>query len=130
MTRFSERQSVMLAASEAFDKDIPSRKAMALAELKQRFPDKEALFEEPLIRVTHMPGGDIRRRNQVPGVHSLLDVAMMDVGPDAVYGSRDSRIPVGALNANPEFGVATAFESQFKQVIEERRTPSARISST
>lgn len=121
VTRFSERQSVMLAASEAFDKDIPSRKAMALAELKQRFPDKEALFEEPLIRVTHMPGGDIRRRNQVPGVHSLLDVAMMDVGPDAVYGSRDSRIPVGALNANPEFGVATAFESQFKQVIEEKK---------
>ena len=46
VTRFSERQSLMLAASEAFDKDIPSRKAMALAELKQRFPD----WRKPILK--------------------------------------------------------------------------------
>lgn len=121
VTSFNARRALMSTASEAFDKDIPSRKELALAELRKRFPKHEALFEEKLIHVSHVPGGDIRRSNQVVGPHSLLDVAMMDIGPDAVYSARDRRVPLAALNANPGFGVADAFESQFKDVIEEKK---------
>lgn len=122
VTRFNQRRSLMASASEAFDKDIPSRKELALAELRKRFPDQEALFEEKLIHVSRVPGGDIRRSNLIVGPHSLLDIAMMDVGPDAVYSTRDSRVPLAALNAKPSFGVAEAFESQFKSVIAEKKS--------
>jgi hypothetical protein len=43
---FNARTASMTTAAQAIDDNIPSRKELALAELKKRFPGQEALFEE------------------------------------------------------------------------------------
>lgn len=124
VTTFNDRKSLMTSASQALDKDIPSRREMALAELKKRFPGQEALFEEKLIHVSREVGTapNVKYRTVEVGPHSLLDIAMMDLaGTDLVYSSLDSRVPLAELNANPRFGVAKPFEAQFNSVIEEKK---------
>jgi hypothetical protein len=117
---FNNRRGLMEKAAQALDEDIPSRKEMALAELRKRFPNLEALFEEKLIHVTRKQGANYR--TEEVGPHSMLDIAMMDLpGPDLVYSSKDKRVPLKALNANSQFGVAAPFEAQFKRVIEEKK---------
>jgi hypothetical protein len=121
---FKARTSEMLAASTSFDSEIPSRREMALAVLKKRFPDKEGMFEEKLIHVSvkDNSNGQSGHRTVKVGPHSLLDVAMMDLDiPDLVFNSKDSRVPLKALNENQRFGVKDAFESQFNAVIAEKK---------
>lgn len=117
---FNARTASMTTAAQAIDDNIPSRKELALAELKKRFPGQEALFEEKLIHVNRRQGANYRTVEVGP--HSMLDIAMMDLpGPNLVYSSADSRIPLAELNANPRFGVADAFETQFKDVIDAKK---------
>lgn len=126
VTTFNARKAEMAVAAEALEKDIPSRKEMARAVCKERFPGLEALFEEKLIHVSraerNVHGHITGYRTVEVGPHSLLDIAMMDLpGPDLVFTSKDKRIPVEQLIANPRFGVPEAFESEFKSVIEEKK---------
>ena len=126
VTTFNARKAEMAVAAEALEKDIPSRKEMARAVCKERFPELEALFEEKLIHVSraerNVHGHITGYRTVEVGPHSLLDIAMMDLpGPDLVFTSKDKRIPVEQLIANPRFGVPEAFESEFKSVIEEKK---------
>lgn len=115
VTTFKTRQSSMAQAAQAFEKDIPSRKEMALAELKKRFPGQESMFENKVI--TALPHGAVTEF----GPHSLLDVTMMYADANSTYTSTDPRTPVAQLNEHPGFGVFAAFKSQFKSTIEEKK---------
>ncbi|WP_256578587.1 hypothetical protein [Pseudomonas sp. NS1(2017)] len=115
VTTFKTRQSSMAQAAQAFEKDIPSRKEMALAELKKRFPGQESMFEKKVI--TALPHGAVTEF----GPHSLLDVTMMYADANSTYTSTDPRTPVAQLNAHPGFGMYAAFESHFKDAIEEKK---------
>ncbi|WP_332846905.1 hypothetical protein [Pseudomonas lactucae] len=126
VTTYDARQTLMNNAAEAFAKDIPSRKEMAMAELRKRFPDQEALFDQKMFHVSRKAfylGQDTYETVEI-GPHSLLDIAMMDLkGPNLVFTSesKDSEIFLNALNANHAFGVADEFEQQFKDVVEEKK---------
>lgn len=123
--QFNARKQQMTVASEALDRELPSRKELALAKLKERFGDLGSLFEEKLI--------DVKRRvrwlddgkgfnSDASNPHSMLDVAMMELeDPDAVFFSQDSRIPIDALNANRTFGVVATFNRQFDQAISDKK---------
>lgn len=124
--QFNARKQQMTVASEALDTELPSRRELALAKLKERFGDLGSLFEEKLI--------DIKRRvrwlddgkgfnSDASNPHSMLDVAMMELDdPDAKYFSKDSRIPIDALNADRKFDVVATFNRQFDQAISDKKT--------
>lgn len=119
---FNSRQQQMISASGSLDEDIPSRKALALAELKQRFGDLGGLFEEKLISTTSQSrGGPATQATRLVGRHSLLDIAMMDLPSPAVFYSADSRIPLGELNARHRFGITEAFNQQFNDTIQAKK---------
>ena len=121
-TTFNTRQRQMITASQSLDKDIPSRKAMALEALKQRFGELGGLVEDPLINTTHHPrGGPGTPATTLVGHHSLLDIAMMDLPSPAVFYSADSRIPLAELNANHRFGITEAFNQQFNDTIRSKK---------
>lgn len=126
---FTARNQLMMSAAKVLDTELPSRREMALAALKQRFPGKEALFEEKLIsvmtrRVTHTEGGKgVGYNHLLTGKHSMLDIAMMKLKhPDLVFRCKDSRVPIDALNANNQIGVEHEFEQQFDQAIQDKKT--------
>lgn len=126
VSQYRARTTKMLEASVALDAPVPSRKDLALAELKKRFGDLGDLFEERLIdvrsRVYWLDDGNSYDSDSA-NPHSLLDVAMMDLAdPYVSYSSKDSRIPIAALNANPRFGVSEDFKQQFDQVIDDKKT--------
>ena len=127
VSTFNARKAQMASAAQHLDKDIPSRKALAWAVLKERFPELEPIFEKRLI---HVNRGERDAHGRIDGYrtveigpHSLLDIAMMDLpGPDLVFNADDdTRIPVEQLNANPHFGVTDQFDTQFKTVITEKK---------
>jgi len=117
---FNQQQTDCKEASASLDKDIPTRKAIALEKLKERFGDLGALFEEKLI--SSEGGGGTGQQTKLTGKHSLLDIAMMDLDDPAPFYSADSRVPLAALNANPRFGVRQVFDQQFDAAIQDRKT--------
>ncbi|WP_161548024.1 hypothetical protein [Pseudomonas sp. Q1] len=122
---FNARRALTSAATQALDAQIPSRREMALAELKKRFPEQQALFEEKRLHISRQEttaDGGVGYRTFEVGPHSMLDIAMMDL-PDAdcVFTSDDTRMPLAALNANPRFGVADAFEAQFADAVQQKK---------
>ena len=116
LNTFNTRQSMMKTATQAFDKELPSRKGMALAELRKRFPGQESMFDKKVITI--LPHNAVNEF----GPHSLLDATMMFADSDSVYTSSDRRIPVAQLNETPGLGVYAAFDSQFKSTIEEKKS--------
>ncbi|MBT2372784.1 hypothetical protein [Pseudomonas fluorescens] len=121
---FNQQQSERIAASGLLDTPIPSRKEIALAKLKQEFGDKVP-FEEKLLRLDE-PGTPyaepLYNPNRRPaGLHSMLDIAMMELG-DARWKTTDERIPIVAINAPLELEVNKTFNDQFKTAIESRQT--------
>lgn len=119
--QFNARKQQMTVASEALDTELPSRRELALAKLKERFGDLGSLFEDRLIDIKRRVRGldDGKGFNSAASnPHSMLDVAMMELeDPDAEYFSKDSRIPIDALNANRKFDVVATFNRQFDQTI-------------
>lgn len=116
------RQQQMISASRSLDQALPGRKALALAELKQRFGDLGGLFEERLISTTSSPrGAPGTPAIRLVGLHSLLDIAMMDLPSPALFYSADSRIPLAELNANHRFGTTESFNQQFNDVIQSKK---------
>ena len=125
INQYNERIRQMADASAAMDAPLPSRNALALAELKKRFGDLGELFEQKLIdvryRVPWLDDGQSYREDDA-NPHSLLDIAMMDLAdPYVDYTSTDPRIPVAALNANRRFGVTQVFDRQFADVIQAKK---------
>lgn len=118
-TTFNQQQTECKEAAASLAKDIPTRKAIALEKLKERFGDLGALFEEKLI--SSEGGGGTGQQTRLTGRHSLLDIAMMDLDDPAPFYSADNRIPLAALNANPRFGVKQVFDQQFEAAIQERK---------
>ena len=119
---FNTRQQQMISASRSLDQALPGRKALALAELKQRFGDLGGLFEERLISTTSYPrGAPGTPATRLVGLHSLLDIAMMDLPSPALFYSADSRIPLAELNANYRFGTTESFNQQFNDVIQSKK---------
>lgn len=126
---FNARNTLMASATTALDTELPSRRDMALAELKKRFPGQEALFEEKVISVTtghdiHTEGGKGSGYGKLlTGLHSMLDIAMMDLKhPDLVFHTADSRIPIAQMNADAHFDISDEFDQQFAKGIEDKKT--------
>lgn len=129
ISTFTTRNTLMTDAATALAQDLPLRREMALAQLKQRFPGHEAVFEEKVISITtrhdtYSEGGKgVGHGKLLTGLHSMLDVAMMDLNqPDLVFRSKDSRIPLAQMNADPHFGVSGKFEQQFDNAIDDKKT--------
>lgn len=123
---FNTRVTQMMSATQALDTALPSRKEMALAELKQRFPGHEALFEVKAIKVLqrYYPdnGAPARETVVMAGEHSMLDIAMMSSKDrNLVFRSSDSRLPIKELNANKRFTVLNAFEAELAKGIEAKK---------
>ncbi|MCF5080540.1 SET domain-containing protein-lysine N-methyltransferase [Pseudomonas lactis] len=123
-TTFNTQLDTRLAASQALDTALPTRKEIALVRLKERFGDLGAFFEEKVFAIAQhyvaIEGGGI----------SLLDIAMIDWSqsrpfkayePSSSLKGSDLRRVLMALNANPQFGVPDEFERQFKRAIEEKK---------
>ncbi|OIN53175.1 hypothetical protein BFL40_11740 [Pseudomonas costantinii] len=118
-TEFNRRLNAQLSASQALDMEIPTRKDIALAKLKERFGDLGALFEEKVLSTDAYRGTASQTR--LAGMHSLLDIAMMDWPDPAPFKSSDPRIPLEALNNDLTFGVQKEFDRQFGGAINEKK---------
>ncbi|MEO8490383.1 hypothetical protein [Pseudomonas sp.] len=118
-TEFNRQQDHRLSASQELDKEIPTRKDIALAKLKERFGDLGALFEEKVLG-TDQNRGEAGQTGLV-GMHSLVDIAMMDTPNLRPFTSNDSRIPLTELNKNSTFGVREAFDEQFSKAIKDKK---------
>ncbi|QLG96437.1 hypothetical protein HZF02_15845 [Pseudomonas yamanorum] len=120
---FNQQQSERMTASGLLDTPIPSRKEIALAKLKQQFGEAVP-FEEKLLRLDE-PGTPYAEPLYNPhrrpaGLHSMLDVAMMELG-DTKWKTTDSRVPLKAINAPLKLEVNKAFNHQFAQAIQARQ---------
>ncbi|MFO2464286.1 hypothetical protein OOJ96_10725 [Pseudomonas sp. 15FMM2] len=122
-TTFTQEQNERITASGLLNAEVPSRKEIALAKLKQQFGENLP-FEEKLLRFQDhrqphaQPLYDPRR--PPAGLHSMLDIAMMEL-PGAQWKTSDSRIPIDAINAPLKLGVNAAFNEQFSQTIDSRK---------
>lgn len=116
---FNKQLAERLSASQALDKEIPTRKDIALAKLKERFGDLGALFEAKVLGTDQYRGEP--EQVGLGGMHSLLDVAMMDLPNPRPFTSSDPRIPLDALNGDPKFGVQEAFDQQFARAITDKK---------
>ncbi|QXH79195.1 SET domain-containing protein-lysine N-methyltransferase [Pseudomonas salmasensis] len=121
---FNAQLDTRLAASQALDNPLPTRKEIALARLKERFGDLGAFFEEKVFAVDQhyvvIEGGRF----------SLLDIAMIDWleyrpfkahEPSSSLKGKDLQRVLKALNANRHFGVPAEFDRQFSRAIKEKK---------
>lgn len=121
---FNAQLDIRLCASQALDKELPTRDAIARERLIARFGDFGAFFEEKIF------GVDQHYVNAEGGRHSLLDIARIDWResrpfkahePSSSLKGNDLRRVLTRLNANPQFGVPAEFEKRFNRVIEEKK---------
>lgn len=111
-THFNEQQDERIEASGLLNVEIPSRRDIALAKLKQKFGDNIP-FERKILEPT-VP------REPLDGYHSMLDIAMMGLS-DVKWKSSDPSIPVTAINKDPGLGVTPIFNSQFEEAINAKK---------
>lgn len=120
---FNGQQKERLAASRLLETEIPSRKDIALAKLKQQFGD-HIPFEEKLLKVDdprQLGIEPLYNPNRAPvGLFSMLDVAMMEL-PGYRWKTTDSRIPIAAINAPLKLEVNKTFNAQFSDAIDARK---------
>ena len=120
---FNQQASERLEASSQIHAEIPSRKAIALAKLKERFGDTLP-FEEKLLTVNDTTQPFTRAlysRNRGPaGRHSLLDIAMSGLH-QYKWQSTDQRIVDATRGHSLEFNVNRVFNTQFTQAIDHRK---------
>lgn len=99
---------------------IPSRRAMALAQLEQAFPELDKrLFEVKSLHKAWLKKG---RPGVYPGARSMLDVVMEGgkLGPQDHWISQDKRLPVTRfcdLYSAGKLDVATSFKSAYEAAI-------------
>ncbi|WP_395599801.1 hypothetical protein [Pseudomonas sp. B19125] len=116
---FNRQVSKRLVASQTLDKALPTREGIARTKLIERFGDLGALFDLKVLGTDQYRGepGQVG----LGGMHSLLDIAMMDMPNPRPFMSTDPRIPLEALNSNPRFGVQEAFDQQFARAIADKK---------
>ena len=116
---FNRQVSKRLVASQTLDKALPTREGIARTKLIERFGDLGALFDLKVLGTDPYRGepGQVG----LGGMHSLLDIAMMDMPNLRPFMSTDPRIPLEALNSNPRFGVQEAFDQQFARAIADKK---------
>ncbi|WP_460164782.1 membrane-targeted effector domain-containing toxin [Pseudomonas sp. S1_G07] len=120
---FNLQANERIEASSQIQTEIPSRKAIALAKLKERFGE-HVPFEEKLLKVkdTRQPHNQpLYDPNRAPaGLHSLLDIAMSGLH-NYTWESEDPRILDATQGKSLRFDVNTVFNEQFTQAIEARK---------
>lgn len=118
-TAFNEQLSERLTASKALDKEIPTREGVARGKIAEKGAIFGNFLEEKVLGTDQYRG--TAEQLGLGGLHSLLDVAMMDLPNPRPFKSTDPSFPIEALNANPRFGVTEAFDQQFKSVMDEKK---------
>lgn len=114
---FNGQLNALITTSTLQQTAIPNRRAMALAQLKQAFPEvEESVFEAATLqKVLIKPG----RPGAYPGMRSMLDIVMEGetLGPQDHWWSLDKRIPVQAFcdaYTAGKLGVADTFKSAYE----------------
>lgn len=124
---FNQRQNQRVAASEAINVHIPTRKEIALAKLKEHFAQTAPeLFEKPVLQLDedYKQGPQpLYNPNLRPvGLYfSMLDIFMGE-STLGKWKTHDTRIPIDKINNSPELGVHQAFNTAFTQTIETRKS--------
>lgn len=126
-TAFNGLQDQRLAASASINADIPTRKEVALKIIKAHFPELDpTLFEAPLLQLDE----DYKQGQQplhnphlrpVGLYFSMLDVFMGE-STLGKWKSNDSRIPIDKINNSPALGVFQAFNTEFEEAINARKS--------
>lgn len=120
---FNQQQDERIEASASVNAEIPNRKAMALAKLKERYGDGIP-FEEKCLKVD-IPSAQGQRPiydpNQPPqALHSMLDIAMME-NNHYRWKTDNKRIPIADINSHPELKINETFKAQFAEAIGARK---------
>lgn len=112
-TRYNRQLSTLTDACAAVQTPIPSRRAMALAKLKEHFPTLDPqVFELPALQKAWLNPG---RPGAFPGLYSMLDIVMEGgkLNAQEHWLARDKRVPgevfcqlyeTGRLDVNDAFG--------------------------
>ena len=109
-TAFNEQLSARVKASQSLTAEIPSRKAIALEKLKEHFGEGIDFESKSLSTVS-----DDEAR-QLPGKHSMLDMAMMGINVN--WRTDDPGLPIDAINRQPRLNVNGIFLGQYESAIE------------
>lgn len=117
---FTQQVDERMKASTLLETDIPSRKAIALAQLKERFGE-DVPFEKKALTVKDTRqqqfGVPLYDPNRAPaGLHSLLDIAMSGLG-DYTWESKDPDITQALEGQSLKFDVNATFQKQFEASI-------------
>lgn len=120
---FNAQANERLEASVQIDTEIPSRRAIALAKLKERFGE-DVPFEEKLLTVkaTTQPHDEpLYNPNRAPaGRHSLLDIAMSGLHAYQ-WESQDPRVIEATRGKSMAFDVNSVFNEQFAHAVDLRK---------
>lgn len=119
-TAFNSHLSSLKSISDALQTAIPSRTAMALAQLQAAFPEMDPrLFEVGNIQKARLKEG---RPGLYPGMRSMLDIVMEGgkLGFEDHWISNDKRLPVDkfcSLYGAGKLEVATPFKTAYDSAI-------------
>jgi len=118
-THFNLQLTDRLNTSILLNSELPSRKAIAMDRLKNKFKG-DLPFEERLLEQPKVAGGDgLFLYPTLNGRYSLLDIVMMGGPPYYQWTTRDPRLLplLGQINAPLELGAAEAFQTQFENAV-------------
>jgi len=118
-THFNLQLTDRLNTSILLNSELPSRKAIALERLKNKFKG-DVPFEERLLEQRKVAGGDgIFLYPTLNGRYSLLDIVMMGGPPHYQWTTRDPRLLplLDQINAPLELGAASTFQTQFANAV-------------
>ena len=116
-TAFNGQLNALITTSTLQQTAIPNRRAMALAQLKQAFPEvEESVFEAATLQKVFIKPG---RRGAYPGMRSMLDIVMEGetLGPQDHWWTQDKRIPVQSfcdVYTAGKLGVTDTFKSAYE----------------
>ena len=122
-SEFTAQVDERMKASTLVETEIPSRRAIALAQLKERFGD-DVPFEKKVLTVKddrqQQFGSPLHDPNRAPaGRHSLLDIAMSGLG-NYTWESKDPDITQALEGKSLKFDVNATFQKQFEESIQSR----------
>ncbi|PHN18941.1 hypothetical protein [Pseudomonas sp. ICMP 460] len=113
---YNDQLSVLKTTSSLLQTPIPSREAMALAQLQEAFPGLDvSLFKVRNIQKARLKEG---RPGLYPGLRSMLDIVMEGgkLGGEDHWISNDKRLPINrfcSLYGQGKLDVSTSFKAQF-----------------
>ncbi|QZP18658.1 membrane-targeted effector domain-containing toxin [Pseudomonas sp. DR208] len=120
---FNQQATAQIEASSLIQSDMPSRRDIALARLKERFGENVP-FEEWLLKVHDNKQPSIQPvydPNRAPaGMMSLLDIAMSGLH-NYEWVSQDPRINAALKGKSLDLGVNAEFNSQLVQAISDKK---------